>query len=228
MFLDSAGTTPVTATGQPVGKILDKSGRGNHATQATSTARPTLQQDASGFYYLSFDGVDDSLATASVDFTGTDKATVFAGMRKNSDAASGAVCELSSDFTANAGSFGMYAPTSPVGTLNFGWGSRGTATVLIAATGFAAPISRVLTGIGDISADIAALRVNGALAQSAVASDQGAGTYGNYPLFVGRRGGSTLPFNGRLYGLIVRGAATSDPQLSQAERFIGQRMGLSF
>lgn len=42
MFQDSAGTTPVTAVAQPVGKILDKSGRGNHATQATSGARPLL------------------------------------------------------------------------------------------------------------------------------------------------------------------------------------------
>ena len=40
MFQDSAGTIPVTATGQPVGKILDRSGRGNHATQATSAQRP--------------------------------------------------------------------------------------------------------------------------------------------------------------------------------------------
>ena len=43
MFQDSAGTTPVTAVEQPVGKILDKSGNGNHATQATSTARPVLR-----------------------------------------------------------------------------------------------------------------------------------------------------------------------------------------
>ena len=31
MFQDAAGTTPVTAVGQPVGRILDKSGRGNLA-----------------------------------------------------------------------------------------------------------------------------------------------------------------------------------------------------
>jgi hypothetical protein len=32
MFQDDAGTVPVTAVGQAVGRILDKSGRGNHAT----------------------------------------------------------------------------------------------------------------------------------------------------------------------------------------------------
>lgn len=42
MYQDSAGTILVTAVEQPVGKWLDKSGRGNHLTQATSAARPVL------------------------------------------------------------------------------------------------------------------------------------------------------------------------------------------
>lgn len=56
MFEDSAGTTPVHIPGNgtadsPVGKILDKSGRGNHATQSTSTARPTLSAKYNLFLY---------------------------------------------------------------------------------------------------------------------------------------------------------------------------------
>lgn len=58
MYQDAAGTIPA-AIGQPVGLILDKSGNGNHASQATTTARPTLMQDVGGRPYLSFDGVDD-------------------------------------------------------------------------------------------------------------------------------------------------------------------------
>ena len=42
MFQDSAGTTPVTALEQPVGRWLDKSGNGNHATQSITASRPTL------------------------------------------------------------------------------------------------------------------------------------------------------------------------------------------
>ena len=42
MYQDAAGTTPVTAVEQPVGKILDKSGNGNHATQSITASRPTL------------------------------------------------------------------------------------------------------------------------------------------------------------------------------------------
>ena len=44
LFQDEAGATPVTAVEQPVGRILDKSGRGNHATQATTTKRPVLSR----------------------------------------------------------------------------------------------------------------------------------------------------------------------------------------
>ena len=43
LFQDSAGTTPVTAANQPIGKILDQSGRGNHVTQATAGNRPYLR-----------------------------------------------------------------------------------------------------------------------------------------------------------------------------------------
>lgn len=42
MYQDAAGTIPVTAVEQPVGKILDKSGNGNHATQSITASRPVL------------------------------------------------------------------------------------------------------------------------------------------------------------------------------------------
>ena len=60
LFQDAAGTIPVTAVGQPVGKILDKSGNGYHATQPITASRPTLIYE-NGLYGLSFDGIDDYL-----------------------------------------------------------------------------------------------------------------------------------------------------------------------
>lgn len=64
LFQDSAGTTPVTADSQPVGLALDKSGNGNHASQATATARPLYRTDGTR-HWLEFDGVDDRLVIAS-------------------------------------------------------------------------------------------------------------------------------------------------------------------
>lgn len=54
---DSAGTTPVTAAGQPVGRIADLSGRGNHGTQSTTASKPTW--DGAG---IALDGIDDTLS----------------------------------------------------------------------------------------------------------------------------------------------------------------------
>ena len=65
LFQDSNGTTPVTASGQPVGKILDKSGNGNHATQGTASKRPTYTEGG-GLSWLAFDGVDDNMEVADV------------------------------------------------------------------------------------------------------------------------------------------------------------------
>lgn len=60
MFQDSTGTVPA-AVDAPVGRISDKSGRGNHAVQATAAARPILRKESSGLHYLEFDGTDDFL-----------------------------------------------------------------------------------------------------------------------------------------------------------------------
>ena len=53
----TAGNLPVTGSFE-VDNVTVKELPGNHATQSTSTARPTLQLSGSS-YYLDFDGVDD-------------------------------------------------------------------------------------------------------------------------------------------------------------------------
>lgn len=60
LFQDSAGTIPVTAPGQAVGRMLDKSANGHHAVQASSTARPIYRLE-NGRHWLEFDGVDDRM-----------------------------------------------------------------------------------------------------------------------------------------------------------------------
>ena len=64
LWQDAAGTVPVTADSQPVRLILDKSGRGNHATAPSDAARP-LYRTAGGLHWLDFDGVDDLFYFAS-------------------------------------------------------------------------------------------------------------------------------------------------------------------
>lgn len=60
MFQDTAGTTPITADGQAVARINDKSGNGNHLMQSTAGQRP-LYKTSGGKSWLLFDGSDDFL-----------------------------------------------------------------------------------------------------------------------------------------------------------------------
>jgi hypothetical protein len=76
LFQDAAGTTPVTADGQSVGKILGKSGRGNHATQSTASKLPTYRTDGV-LHWLEFDGVDDELVTGTLSLSGADPSQVM-------------------------------------------------------------------------------------------------------------------------------------------------------
>ena len=230
MFQDAAGTVPVTAVGQPVGLIRDKSGRNNHAFQTTSASRPILRQNATtGAYYLEFDGSDDFLQTNNIDFTGTDKVSLFAGVRKLSDANTGIVAEFSGSSTNNISSFTMYAPATAASP-GFGFRSRGANSPHTNGDSYASsplsPVSTVLTGFGGISTDTSILRINSV--QSAQSSlDQGTGNYGNYPLYIGRRNGSQFPFTGHIYSLIGVGRLATESETTTIEKELAKRLGVT-
>jgi len=224
LFQDDAATVPVTAAGQSVAVMLDKSGRGNHATQTTALNRPTYQVDSSGRGHLLFDGSNDGMVTASI-VPGIDKAQVFAGVRKLSDAAAGCIVESSTNWQANAGALALLGPTAAAA--NYGSRSGGSlpgGTPTSAST-FVSPITNVITATSDIAGDSAALRINGLAIGSSV-GDQGTGNYLTYPLYIGRRAGASIPFNGRIYSLIVRfGANLSAEQISAMESWVNAKTG---
>jgi hypothetical protein len=170
--------------------------------------------------YLFFDG-GDSLATPSVNFTATDKMTVFAGVRKLANAV-GTIVELGA--ASGNGLAAVYGNSSN----NYGVLSKGTlqATVVSPSGGTTPPITNIVTGIGDISGDITTIRINGAQAATS-STDQGTGNYGNFPLYLGARGGSTLFFSGNLYSLVVRGAQSSAGQISNTEIWVASKTGVT-
>ena len=226
LFQDSAGTTPVTTAGQTVGKMLDKSGRGNHATQATLAQRPTYQIDGTGRPYLSFDGVNDSMVTNTIT-PAINKVQVFAGVQKLSDATAGIVAELSVTSVSNAGTFNVLAPSSTGASGNFAFYSKGTTTPATAATSAItlAPVTAVLTGLGDIAGDLMSIRTNSTVGTNSTL-DQGSGNFLAYPLYIGRRAGTALPFNGRIYSLIVRfGPSLTTDQIASAENWVNSKTG---
>ena len=216
-FAGSNSTDGIYVWGADLRVANDGVGLPSYQRVTTST-----DYDATGFVpYLRFDGVDDCLFTSTIDFTSTDAMTVWAGERKLSDAAQGVIAELSGTIASNDGTFLLSAPNSAAANLNYS--SKGTVLANNTVTTYTAPITNVITGQSDISADSNVIRVNGAVAAT-VSTDQGTGNFGNYAMYVGRRNNASLQFNGRIYSLIVRGAASTEAQVIKTENWINNKL----
>jgi hypothetical protein len=168
--------------------------------------------------YLRFDGSNDALITNSIDFAATDEVSVFAGVRKLSDAARATVVELTATAASNNGAFHLTAPDAASATYAFE--SKGTTlTAAVGTVNSAAPRTDILSGIGNISGDSASLRVN---AQQAALNtgDQGTGNYANAVMYIGGRAGTSQYLNARLFSLVVLGRGVTPTELTQTEGYV--------
>ena len=144
--------------------------------------------------------------------------TVVAGVRKLSGSL-GVLAELGTT-SANTRIFAIYLADGGADNLTFF--TKSTSPAASVASVLPPPKTATVSGIGDINARISILRTNGLQVMQNNA-DQGTGNYGNYPLYIGRRGGTALPFNGHLYSLVVRGAASTDSQIAATEKWTNQK-----
>lgn len=235
LFQDTAGTTPVTAAGQTVARINDKSGNGLNATQATAASRPTYQV-VNGRPCLVFDGSDDFLVTPTIT-PNIDKVQVFAGVRKLSDAAAGMIVEAGGEvglgdnrwyFLASANTTTQDYQAA-LGGIN---SDTANSDVLVrSVSNFNAPITNVLSVTMDkafATQDAIQIRANGA--DQTEATDVNSGVWsGNFAanvLYIGSRAGTSLPFNGQLYSLIVRFGANLDANtITNTETWVNGKTG---
>lgn len=221
LFQDDAGTTPVTAAGQSVGKMLDKSGNGNHVTEATN--KPTLQLDSvTGRYYLQFDGTNDKLTSASLDLSAYNKFSIWCASQINPVTSVVRSVLTFGDVYTNNGSF------------NFGYRYGGLILWRKASAGFGAREVTASTTSGavnvafvdcDLSGTTHATenphtRVNGAspsLTDYGTANS-GTGNFGTQPIVIGNGASPSGGFfNGRLYGLILRMTLSTTDEIEAAE-----------
>ncbi len=170
--------------------------------------------------YLRFDGVDDALQTGNIDFTSTDKMTVWAGFTEFNTSVG-----ILSEFSANAGSLprSFYvAVKDSGGTTSFT--ARGDSTASIGRRFITGNL--ILAGAADLSIPGVVTRINSTSAGNTVIVGSTAPAFSNSSLYIGARAGTSLYFNGRLYGLIVRGAQSSLSQIEATEAYIKQKMRL--
>ena len=211
----SSAVTGTAAFSRPDLRVAN-TGAGLPAYQRVNTE---TDYDTAGFpHYLKCDGVDDGMVTNSIDFTSTNTMTLVAGLRKLTDALAIPV-ELSSDCNYNPGSMCLASGANPSnGYVAASQGSVGSYARWLGS----APDTSVLAASHNIPGDNTTLRRNG-VAQTPGTADQGSGNFGNYPLYLFRRGGTQQPFNGQFYGLVIVGKLLSDSQLTSTEKYINTK-----
>jgi hypothetical protein len=218
-----AGTR--TGQGLNLNRVQLETGSTATAYQRVTDQYNVTEAGVSSVSYLFFDGVNDSLATSTIT-PGVDKAQVFAGVRKLSDAAQGIFAELSTSTSSFDGTFRLTFPGG-AGVASYAFLSKGTLSSSISSGGFASPTTNVVTATSDISGDLTRLRVNGTQTGQDTA-DQGTGNYLAYPLYIGARAGTSLFFSGHLYSLIARfGPNLAAGQISSTETWVASRTGIT-
>lgn len=188
-------------------------------------------KEITGYYtdrnYIETDGIDDFLQTNSIDFTATDKVSVLTGVRKLSDASVQMIAELSSG-NQNTNMFSLLRGAGSTEYVqSFLRASASGAYCTVNNAAYAAPTSLVVAAKYDISGSSKqVMQINSKVAATSLIN-VGVGNFGNYPLYIGRRGGTSLPFSGHIYGLIVLGRLATDTETAAIEKEFAKRMGVT-
>jgi hypothetical protein len=232
LFQDVAGTIPVTAPGQPVGRMLDLSPNANHWTAAAdNTTRPTYTVDGDGFGYLSFDGSNDVLfaATPFIQVSGNAKFFSAVGIFGAAQAA-GSRSILGCHSTATTTPF--VEPLAPSGTT-----TSVTQQYRNDASGGSSPAPPVLTTILDSTKRVVSSHYNGTNSTMRMREEGGSyqsatqGTTGTSfavtRATLGARGFGTVTgfYAGRVYaGFVINRYPANDAEVLAGEAWASNRI----
>jgi hypothetical protein len=208
MFQNSDGTVAVTADGDPVGYIADKSGNGFHATQATAAARPTYKTSG-GLHWLLFDGVDDYLLPPSGMTAGWTVAHAMTGQMQTTGGQGAVIARWG---TVN---FQDHEPFVSELYSSFGKTTRNKFGALFTNTKY---VVEYEAGASDLTA-----RLNGAQSGSVFTSTSG---WRTQPL-IGGGLSSQAYFQGEVYSLLVINRVLATSEAAEARTYIADKTGVT-
>ncbi|ULU26582.1 hypothetical protein [Dyella terrae] len=232
LFQDAAGTVPVTAPGQSVLLMKDKSGNNNHFSQTTSSQAPKLQKDANNNYYLALSSAASQFMSAGNGAALAPRTSSFMsilGGNPNSASTSGTFYARAQA----AGTVGRYWQQPNAGSQQTNFNSNsGVATGSFAST---ATTPFVLSGYADRSTGNGNVvsRVNAAAGTTgSFTPDTGIDYNPSLRLLLGAYNnaadnGQQNYFDGSIYGFILVFDVLSLPNVVGAEKWIGKKCGVS-
>jgi len=228
MFQDAAGTTPVTSDSDPVGRIEDKSGNGNHLTQGASTARRPLYRTDGTLHWLEFDGVDDWLTNGSATFNATEDAmSMFVSIFSTASTGDHRILCLGEAFSQPDSYLILEAHDGDDITDRSAAVLTGNPAVAIRSTVAGAPLEKKVLGAGVASATDLFVRDNGettsvgtrrTLSNTVLLYLGGiAGLPGSPPL---------TPYAGAFYGGVVINRILSGSEVTDLESYLNDAAGI--
>lgn len=209
LWQDSAGTVAAVVD-MPVGRIdnlCKTAGSPPYAYAASDSLRPTLRSDALG-YYLEFSG-SNSLMIDTININ-NNEIVMFGGAYQNGSQPESILLEISANTNANNGSGYLTLSTSgessSLNSLTHGSASSDAnqiASITTAQSNYFISTQRITPALGIIVANAAEGTPSTAY--------KGTGLFGNYPHYIGARGGTTLSYVGKIRSIgMVFGGLTSD------------------
>jgi hypothetical protein len=219
-FTPSAGSLTLTVSGT-VNDAQLNTGATRGAYQNVVSAFDITEQGQRDCFGVRFDGTDD-FYTRAMDLTATNKVTMFVSMIRRDNSGSRVIVELSDFWNDNNGGFFLGQNQA---SDNFQFGSRGTTSAASGNLSVGAINNHIiLRGEGDISAPISRIARQATVVTNT--ASQGTSNYGNYTLYLGRRGATTvpnpIPFNGDVYALIVAGGSYPLSTIQRVERILSR------
>jgi hypothetical protein len=216
-WLDSGGTTPATVD-NPVGLVQDAIGT-IHVSQGTTANKPILRKPSNN-YYWEFDGVNDSLASASAPFQMADDHCVILGVSR--------AAVTAEKHPVGVGSSGS---TTPIAAFIVHWGSGyisvywrdDASTLYIAQSGATYSAGQVRVVSARKSGNNKVCRVDGV--GGSVNSTPVGATSAFDKLMIGAT--HTGSFGGNIYPVIAIKGDISDANLLILERWVGSLSGVT-
>jgi hypothetical protein len=168
-----------------------------------------------------FNGTNSWMSVAGLDLSASNKVGVAVSLRKDSDSTTGMALEFGVNTATVDGTFGIRASQSTAAS--YSWALRGTGPASGAdagrqvPSGYPAGHPGVLTCVFDLAgADILTQivpQVNAVTPPNLAAmglNAAGGGNFVNSTLYIGRRAGTSIPFNGVIQRITIRGGPATD------------------
>jgi hypothetical protein len=206
---------------------LEQSSTASAYQKVTSTFDVTEAGQADNYYLFHGGSADPRwMQTPSIDFTGTDKMSVFAGVRllvprsNNSpmvQIGDSVVSATDALIVFRSGDGSLDSTRFSAAGLNVSQSAR-VVQAYPSSSVFSGLFDGAATGVSEID-----YRIDGISVSNGSTTDSGITSIGSQLVFIGANNLGGLVLNGHLYSLIVRGALTDLPTIERTERYVASK-----